>query len=137
MSETAYNLLVCVVYALAVMRIVRLINGDTILDPIRLRIIERAQRHRDLAEEARRHGQLDREGYEHDRMSRWNKVVYFVGCPWCVSMWVALFTAWVPMWHAHNRIAIYIGVVLAVSHLVGVFARFADTEEIEVVGDDE
>lgn len=112
-----YTVLVLVVYALAVMRVVRLINADTILDPVRIAIARRA---RDDARSETERG-------------RWSTLEYFTGCPWCVSMWVAAATVWVPMWHADNRVAQYVALVLAVSHLVGVLARFTDADDIAIV----
>lgn len=129
-------LLVLAVYFLAVARIVRLINSDKIADRPRLWIARRAVDARDAAAEAQSLGQAVR-FIRLDRIAeRWGKALYFVQCPWCVGMWVALATTWVPMWFAHNPVAQYIAVALAVSHLVGVCARFADTEDISIEDDD-
>ncbi|MCV7424355.1 DUF1360 domain-containing protein [Mycobacterium yunnanensis] len=110
-------ILVLVVYALAVMRIVRLINADTILDPMRIAIARRAR---------------DTNRSEVER-GRWSTVEYFTGCPWCVSMWVAAGTVWVPMWFAHKPVAQYVGILLAVSMIVGLMARFSTDEDVEIV----
>lgn len=111
-----YVILALIVYTLAVMRVVRLINADTILDGLRIAVERRA---RDDARSER-----ERE--------RWSTVTYFIGCPWCVSMWVAAATVWIPMWHSHNVVARYVGVVLAVSMIVGLLARFSVDEDIDI-----
>ena len=129
--------LVLVVYALAIMRLTRLINADTILDRPRLAIAGKAREAMLAANEARAHGQLTRAELYQRRQVRWNTLMYFVQCPWCVGMWLAFGSAWVPLYFHTNPVAQYVGVALAVSHLIGVFARFADTEEIDVVDDDQ
>jgi len=111
-----HTVLVLVIYVLACARLTRLINGDTILDPIRVWILARA---RDDARKAR-------------SRQRWNMWVYFVECPWCVGWWVSVAAAYLPVhligwpWWALFPVA------LAGSHLIGVFAFAADTDEIEV-----
>jgi hypothetical protein len=131
------QILVGVVYALAVMRLTRLINADTILDRPRLAIASRAKEARLVANEAAAHGQTERAAMYHHKMTRWNTAMYFVQCPWCVGMWLAFGSVWVPLFYADNIVARYIGVALAVSHLIGVMARFADTEEIDIEDDDD
>ncbi|AYP69996.1 hypothetical protein I5G62_gp10 [Mycobacterium phage CRB2] len=132
-----YAVLVLVIYTLAVMRIVRLINGDTILDRLRLIPARRAENAREAYQEAQALGQTARAELFKHSFHRWNKVLYFIGCPWCVSMWVAFSTVWIPLWFHDNWVARYFAIALAVSHLVGLFARFADTEEIEIEDDDD
>lgn len=135
-SALGYAVLVLIVYALAVMRIVRLINGDTILDRLRLIPARKAGAARNAFLEAAAHGQTARADMFKTSFERWNKVLYFVGCPWCVSMWVAFGSVWVPLYFHANPVARYFAIALAVSHLVGVCARFADTEEIDIEDDD-
>ncbi len=106
------------VYVLAVMRLTRLINADAILDRIRIAIAHRARGEDRSAAERR----------------RWLAVEYFANCPWCVSIWVALGTSWVPLYHAGNPVAQYVGVSLAVSMLVGLFAPLSSDEDVEIVG---
>lgn len=131
---TAYMLLVVTVYALAVARLTRLINGDRILDRFRLipaRKIRQAQaEYQDATYTSPPRPALAAKAQR--AVARWDGVNYFVQCPWCVGMWVAAFTAWVPLFFHDNPVARYVAVVLAVSHFVGLFARFADTEEIEI-----
>lgn len=132
------QILILVIYALAVARLVRLINSDTILDKPRLWLAGRARHHQLIATDLQAH--LSKESaYEHHRtlMRRWQTAMYFVQCPWCVGMWTALATAWLPLCAANNAVVRYLAVALAVSHLVGVCARFADTEEIDITDDDE
>lgn len=111
-----YSVLVLVVYALALMRLTRLVNADTITDPVRIAIARRAR------DESR----------SPTERARWSTVEYFTGCPWCVSMWLAFATVWVPLFYATNPVARYVAVALAVSHLVGLLARFASDEDIEI-----
>ncbi|MBV9869444.1 MAG: DUF1360 domain-containing protein [Frankiaceae bacterium] len=132
-----YATLVLIVYALALMRLVRLINADTILDRPRLAIAGRAKSARLVADEAAAHGQTQRAADYHRRMERWNVALYFVQCPWCVGMWLAFGSVWVPLFFHDNIVARYIALALAASHLVGVCARFADTEEIDIEDDDD
>lgn len=127
-----YATLVLIVYVLAAMRLVRLINGDTILDRLRLIPARHAKANKDIADEAQRLGQVVRAEMFREKVGRWNKVLYFIECPWCVGMWVAFGTAWAPLFLHDQVIVRYVGIALATSHLIGVCARFADTEEIEI-----
>lgn len=131
-----HQILVLVVYALAVARLTRLINADTVLDSLRLIPVRRHHAALDAAKEATLHGQHARAVLFSRSARRWGTVMYFLACPWCVGWWLALATAVIPVrligwpwWTA-------IPVALAVSHLVGVFSFAADTEETEVVEDD-
>lgn len=47
-------------------------------------------------------------------------------------MWVAFGTVWLPLYFNDNPVVQYLGIALAISHLVGIFAWAADTEEIDV-----
>lgn len=100
------TVLVLVIYVLAVARIVRFINYDTLLDPLRITA-------------ARIFGPD-------------SKVEYFIGCPWCVSIWVAAPTAWLPLFFADNRAVQYVAIVLAASHLVGLFAPLSSDEDLHI-----
>jgi hypothetical protein len=126
---------VAVVYVLAVARVTRLVNADVVFDPVRLWVARRLSSAARGAVELESLGSLSLGAARLRRVqSRWGAVSYFLGCPWCVSVWVAAFTAWVPLWFAGNRVAVYVGVVLAVSHVVGLGARLADDgEDVEIV----
>ena len=122
---------VAMLYQLALMRLTRLINADTILDGPRAMLAAREKQHVSIADGLQ--ANLDQaQLYEHHRAlaRRWQTALYFVQCPWCVGLWLALLTAWAPMrllnfpWWSWPVIA------LAASHLIGVFAFAADTEEI-------
>lgn len=134
--SVAYTVLVLTVYALAVARITRLINADTITDWLRLIPARRMVAAQEAAQEAEALGQTKQKDIYRTTARRWGGVLGFLECPWCVGMWAALLTVWVPMWHHDNAVARYLALTLAVSHLIGVFARFADTEEIEIAPDD-
>jgi len=107
MNSLGVQLVTFAVYALAVMRVVRFANYDRLFDPVRIMV-----------------GHI------------WgpdSKAVYFLGCPWCLSIWVAAATVWIPMWFADNKVAQYFGIVLAVSYLVGLVAPLsADDDDIEI-----
>lgn len=125
------TLIVLGIYVLAVMRLTRLINADTVLDGPRLAIIKKAHAAREAAIEARATSAVAFLRAERSA-KRWATAVYFIQCPWCVGMWLSLASAIAPVlvldwpWWAFFPIA------LATSHLIGVLARFADTEEIDV-----
>lgn len=110
-----FAVLALTVYAMAVARLVRLINSDTITDPIRVAVERRAR------DEARS---------ERER-ARWSTFSYFLTCPWCVSMWVAFATAWAPLHLAHNQVVQYVAVALAVSYLIGVAATLLPDDDVE------
>lgn len=127
-----YLILVGVVYALAVMRLTRLINADTILDRPRAWLSTRLANARQSHVEAVARGFTDATILAYAKQERrFSTALYFVGCPWCVGMWLAFGTVWIPMWFHTNQVTRYVGIALAISHLVGVCARFADTEEID------
>jgi hypothetical protein len=127
-----YATLVLIVYVLALARLVRLINGDRITDRLRLYPAGKQKTAVLQRKEALNTGQLTAAAEAEQRIMRWDKVSYFVQCPWCVGMWLAFGSAWVPLYHHDNAVARYVAVALAASHLIGLFARFADTEEIEI-----
>lgn len=137
------SLIVLIVWFLAVARVTRLINADTILDRPRLWLAGRAVDARADATEADQLGQAVRFVLLDRRAKRWETALAFTQCPWCVGMWLALLSAWAPMillsWFArpwYLDVVVYLALALAASHVVGLFARFADTEEISIEDDD-
>ncbi|QFP94629.1 hypothetical protein I5G59_gp09 [Mycobacterium phage LilMcDreamy] len=131
------TLIVLGIYVLAIMRLTRLINADTILDRPRAAIITRARASRMDANEARALGQDVRATLLARRAQRWATLTYFIQCPWCVGMWLSLLTAIAPVLVLHWPWWAFVPIALATSHLIGVCARFADTEEIDVEDDDD
>jgi hypothetical protein len=138
------SLIVLIVWFLAIARVTRLINADTILDAPRAWLATRAVTAREDANLAKADGRelFPRQPLQR-RAARWEKTLAFTQCPWCVGMWLALLSAWAPMvllsWFSrpwYLDAVVYLALALAASHLVGVFARFADTEEIEFEDDD-
>lgn len=128
-------ILALTVYVLAVARVTRLVNHDTVADPVRLFIVGRARRAEAAAVEAERGDHPITTGLQRRRMARWNTVFEFVGCPWCVGFWVSAAGA-VPVvglvgwsWWA------VVPVGLACSHLVGVAAPLSADALIEIVED--
>jgi hypothetical protein len=62
-------------------------------------------------------------------------LTYFVQCPWCIGMWVALSTGWLPLWLTDRHIALWPLVALAASYLIGVSAEnleSADDFDVEI-----
>jgi hypothetical protein len=97
---------ILVLYVLAVMRVTRLINKDSITDPIRIAA-----------------------------MRRWGEEstqAYFLQCPWCVSMWLSLISA--PFVLSALDLSLWLWPLLAfaASHLTGIGAGL-DPEETEIV----
>lgn len=124
-----------VVYVLAVMRVTRLINFDTVLDWLRVWIGNRAAAARDAAIEAESNGQtIIAEGHT-KRLTRWNGVFAFLQCPWCVGFWVAVGTAWLPLYRADNPLVQYAGVALAASMIIGLAAPHS-ADPLDVVDPD-
>lgn len=135
-TSLGHAVLILILYALAVARLTRLVNADAVFDPIRLRVIGRANAAHAAVTEASGLGQVARADMLGGGLRRWNAAVYFIGCPWCVGFWLSLATAILPVlvigwaWWALFPVA------LATSHLIGVFAFAADTEDVEIEDDD-
>lgn len=111
MGQTA---LVLTVYLLAVMRLVRLITADTILDPMRIAIARRAR---------------DPERPD-PRRSGWAWLEELLGCPWCVGLWLSVAAAGVPVallgWPWWSLLPLG----LACSQLIGMAAPLYTDDEI-------
>lgn len=93
--------LVVLLYLLAVMRVTRLINFDTIMD------------------------------WSHEFVGRvWGPNSWqaeFLECPWCISMWVGLASAWAPMAFAPDLsvlgyVVLYLLLALSASMVTGLLA---------------
>jgi hypothetical protein len=99
--------LILVLYVLAVMRLTRLINFDTIMDWLHVWV------------------------GNHLGPNHW--VAEFLTCPWCVGMWVSIFTAWVPLlffgfpnWGLYA--AMYVVIALAASMITGLMAGLSSED---------
>lgn len=98
--------LVLVVYLLAVMRLTRLANADTVLDPVRIKL-------------ARRYGAE-------------SAIITFLGCPWCIGLWLSVAGAplavlalgWSWWWT--------LPLALSCSQLVGMAAPLYSDEELAI-----
>jgi len=126
------QVLVLVIYALAIMRLTRLVNSDTILDPLRIRLADRERQALVLQREAKIAGQNARAAVMARQRQRWQTANYFMGCPWCVSMWAAAGLTWVPLWFPHNPVAWYLAVMLAFTHVAGLGSRLFVPEVVTV-----
>ena len=111
-----FALFILGVYLLATARVVRFINHDSLLDSVRIAVAVRA-----------RDG--DRSGKER---ARWALLGEFAGCVWCVSIWVAGATAWVPTVIVGLPLGWWPVIALAASHLIGVAAPLS-ADDIEIV----
>lgn len=128
------HVLLFTVYVLAAARVTRLINVDKIADPIRLAVARRIASAVLLADEAATAGQANIEEQHRRRADRWAVAEYFIGCPWCVSIWLCASTTWLPMFFADNRVVQYVGLFLAASMIIGLLAPVsAGDEDIEIV----
>jgi hypothetical protein len=131
--DLGHQTLILFLYVLAVARMTRLINADSVLDPVRLIPAHRLRGAQLVVKEAVLSGQHARDEIFKRSVQRWTTLIYFLACPWCVGFWLCLITAIVPVrligwpWWSLFPVA------LAASHLIGVSAFAADTEEAEVV----
>lgn len=107
-----FTLLVLAIYVLVAARVTRLVNYDTVLDPLRLWL-------------ARKVSAGNR---------KWLLLVEFMACPWCVGMWASValaplaihVLAW-PWWT-------WAVLPWAASHLVGIGDRWV-SDPLEIVED--
>lgn len=114
-----HTILILILYVLAAARLTRLINHDTITDPIRLAITQKT-RDPNTTSKTR---------------ERWAVVLYWTTCPWCAGLWICIFTTWIPLYFPYNPYAQYGLIALAASHLIGIASPAADTENTEIVDD--
>lgn len=98
--------LVLVIYVLAVARLTRFVNFDVAFDPFRIAV-------------ARRFGPE----------STW---VYFLGCPWCVGLWIAIAAAGIPVRLMGMDWWAIFPVGLAASYLVGLLAPLSSDEDMDI-----
>ena len=128
------TLLVLAIYLLASARITRLINLDAVSDPLRLAVARRVEAARAAADEGEYSGGKPAlvESFRR-RQRRWHTAYEFLQCPWCVGFWVALAGAVVVVAVLQWSWWWVLPIALAVSHAIGVLARFAEDEEIEAV----
>lgn len=100
--------LILLAYVLTVARLTRLVNADVITDPLRIAV-------------ARKWGAQ-------------STVSYFLGCAWCVSLWVALVLAVATV--AVTGVSWWWIVLMApaASHITGLLTGL-DTDDVEIVDD--
>jgi hypothetical protein len=97
--------LMVVLTILAVFRVTRLVNEDTITAPLRRWVVGRD-------------GEL-----EPDEVGRWG---YFITCPWCVSIWVGTVVSVVAVLWGDNRVVLIGLLALAASASTGLIASMVD-----------
>jgi hypothetical protein len=122
MTDMGHTLLVLTIYVLVAARLTRLVNYDTVLDPVRLWV-------------ARRISARQNPDGGKPTPTRWATVADFMSCPWCVGFWVSLALApaailllgW-PWWSLAT-------LPFAASHLVGIGDRWV-ADPLEIVADD-
>lgn len=130
------TILILVIYVLAVMRIVRLVNYDTILDPLRLWIAHRSNTALIAADEAHASSKPITAQAHSRRVARWNLLADFLGCPWCVGFWLSLAVAVVPVHVIGWPWWSLLGVAFACSYLVGLLAPLT-ADPVEILSDDD
>jgi hypothetical protein len=96
---------VSLLIALAAFRTFRLIGYDTILDPVRNKVIKREQAH-------------DPEGKYRRELD------IFMHCPWCLGFWIT--AAWWLSWLAWPHFTTVVAVPWALSAFVGLVAKNLD-----------
>lgn len=110
-TDLGATVLSLVIYVLAAMRITRLLNFDAVLDTPRAGVVR--------------------------AFKGSPAVVYFVTCPWCVSIWVYAATAWLPIWHAWNAWYLYPALVLAGSMVAGLLSPLSADSDLTDEDDDD
>jgi hypothetical protein len=90
------------IWTLAVMRVTRLINFDTIMDWLH--------------------------NWVGNKFGPGSWQAEFFMCPWCIGMWVSLASAWFPIWKLEIGWAWYVPLALAASMITGLLARFSAEE---------
>lgn len=106
---------ISVLYTLVVMRLTKLINSDTILDGFRAWVVGRA-RDDDRSTVERR---------------RWATFSDFLGCPWCVGLWISVILAFPTAWFLGWTMWLAVPMGLACSYLTGLAAQLHTAEEID------
>lgn len=84
----------------ATARLTRLVTSDVITERLRLRVVN-AGRH---------------------RVGLSDKILHFITCPWCVSMWIAAPVAVAFLWAGGSYWFLAPALVLTLSHVTGLFA---------------
>lgn len=123
-------LLVLALYVLVAARVTRLVNYDTVLDPIRLWIATRASSAKDQADAATT---VEEQTTAFRRYLRWTAVADFQACPWCIGFWVCVALAPVPILIIGWPLWAWAILPWAASHLVGIGDRWVG-EDVEIVG---
>ena len=106
---TGLAALTLLLYLFSVARVTRLINADQITDPIRIKA-------------------ANSRGVE-------SNTYYFLTCAWCVSMWIGLATAWIPLVLTDLPLWLWPFLGLSVSQITGLAASLDgdDDSDIEYV----
>ena len=106
------TILMLVLYVIVVARITRFINFDVLFDRPRIGLAR--------------------------MFNSSPKAVYFLTCPWCISVWVALACVPWPLFFADNRVLLALGLALAASHITGISAPLSsgDVVKVEYVDED-
>lgn len=100
------TVLVLVIYVLAVMRVTRLINYDTIMSWVHV--------------------------WAGNKWGPGSWQVEFFECPWCIGMWVALLTAWVPILTTDLTWWLYVPLALATSMVIGLAKPLFEDRDLEL-----
>jgi hypothetical protein len=101
-----HPVLVLSIYVLATMRLTRLVNADTILDPVRIKMAQ--------------------------MFGPQSGTLEFFGCPWCVGFWISLAGAAVPVAVLGWSWWWMLPLGLACSQIVGMLAPLSSDEDLEI-----
>lgn len=99
------DILILVMFVLAVSRLTRLINKDYLTDPVRIYVMKRF-------------------GVD-------SHAAYFLQCPWCVSMWVGLLVGPLMILATSLPFWTFLLAALAASQITGWLDRF-DPEQVDI-----
>lgn len=103
-------ILLTILTLLAVARAARLVTVDKITEPVRNWIAGVV---------------LDDDGYYADDPKR-PKLLYFLTCPWCTSIWIGAVAAGLVAWQGDERFVFWLMLLGAASEVAGFMAMFEE-----------
>lgn len=124
------TLLVLAIYVLVAARVTRLVNYDSLLDPIRLWIA----RHASIAQEQITEFTTPEQNLRAARRyARWTTLFDFIACPFCIGFWASVALAPIPIEVIGWPLWTWAVLPWAASHLIGIGDRWV-SEDVEIEG---
>lgn len=114
-----HTLLILTLYVLVAARLTRLVNYDSVLDWLRLRIARRISMGQTTLPPPR-------------TLPLWLKWQEFLSCPWCVGFWISVALAPLAIWQLGWEWWTWAVLPWAASHLVGIGDRWV-SDSLEIV----